>query len=285
MESEAADRLEHGLAPGEAGYAARRALGNTTLVKEAVREMWGWTFFDRLGQDLRYGFRTLRRSPGFTAAAVLVLALGIGANSAMFSVLYGVLLRPLPYPDADRIALVHVRFLPQNTEYGTMSIADYLDWKARNYAFEDLAIFSNASWRFDLTGAREPMEVKGCAVTANFFSVLRASPILGRVFHPGESAPTAASAVVLSEPLWRGHFGANPAAIGQVVNLSGNPATIVGVMPASFRFPAGEELWTNIRLQPPTRRGPFSIHRNCAAETWNPNRTGTSGNERDWAAD
>lgn len=257
LELEAAEKREDGLSPSEAEYAARRALGNSTLVKEAVREMWGWTSLDRLWQDLRYGFRTLRRSPGFTAVAILALALGIGANSAMFSVLYGVLLRPLPYTDADRVALVHVRFLPQNAEYGTMSMADYLDWRARNHAFEEPAIFSNASWRFDLTGAGEPIEVKGCAVTANFFSVLRASPVLGRVFRSSESEPMAMRAVVLSEPLWRGHFGANPAVIGQVVNLNGNPATIIGVMPVSFRFPTGEALWTNILLQPPTRRGPF----------------------------
>ena len=257
LESEALEHQESGLTSEAARYAARRALGNTTLLKETVHEMWGWTSLDRLGQDLRYGFRTLRRSPGFTAVAILALALGIGANSGMFSVLYGVLLRPLPYPEADRTALVYVRFLPQNAEYGTMSIADYLDWKARNHAFEDLAIFSNASWRFNLTGARVPLEVKGCAVTANFFSVLRSRPILGRVFDPDESAAAGGKAVVLSEPLWRRHFGADPAVIGQVLKLNGDPATIVGVMPASFRFPAGEALWTNIRLKPPTRRGPF----------------------------
>ncbi len=138
-----------------------------------------------------------------------------------------------------------------------MSIADYLDWKAHNHAFEDPAIFSNGSWRFDLTGAGEPLELKGCAVTENFFSVLRASPMLGRVFRSGDSAPAAPAAVVLSEPLWRNRFGADPAVIGHAVNLNGTQATIIGVMPATFRFPAGQELWTNIRLRPPTRRGPF----------------------------
>jgi predicted permease len=254
---EAEEQRESGLHPDQARYAAQRAFGNTTSIKEEVREMWGWTSFERLGQDLRYGIRTLLGSPGFTLAAALTVALGIGATTAMFSVVYGVLLRPLPYPDADRMALVHVRFSPQNTEYGTMSIADYLDWKARNRAFEDPAIFSNGSWRFDLTGAGEPVEVAGCAVTENFFSVLRTGPMLGRVFRAGESAPTAAPAAVLSERLWRAHFGANPAVIGQAVNLDGAQTIVIGVMPASFHFPAGEELWTNLRLRPPTRRGPF----------------------------
>jgi predicted permease len=254
---EAEEQREAGLPPDQARYAAQRAFGNTTLVKEDVREMWGWSTFERLAQDLRYGIRTLLRSPGFTLVAALSLALGIGANTAMFSLVYGVLLRPLPYPDAGRVALVHVRFSPQNTEYGTMSIADYLDWKAGNRAFADPAIFSNGGWRVDLIGAGEPVEVTGCVVTANFFSVLQAGPMLGRVFQSGESAPTATPAAVLSERLWRSHFGANPAVIGQAVNLDGIQTIIIGVMPASFRFPAGEELWINLRLSPPTRRGPF----------------------------
>jgi predicted permease len=257
LELEAEEQQDNGLSPEEARNAARKAFGNATLVKEDARAVWRWTSLERLAQDLRYGIRTLRQNPGFTAAAVLTLALGIGADTAMFSVIYGVLFRPLPYPDADRLAVVHVRFYPQNAEYGTMSIADYLDWRGANHAFEDPAIFSNASWRFDLVGAGEPIEVKGCAVTENFFSVLRTGPLLGRVFRAGDSAATAAPAVVLSEPLWRNRFGANSAAIGKTVTLDGNPAVIVGVMPASFAFPAGQELWTNIRLRPPTRRGPF----------------------------
>src|ERR1700722_650750 len=254
---EAEEQREAGLPPDQARYAAQRAFGNMTSVQEDVREMWGWTSIERLGQDLRYGLRTLLGNPGFALVAALSLALGIGANTAMFSVIYGVLLRPLPYPDANRVALVHVRFSPQNTEYGTMSIADYLDWKAGNHAFADPAISSSGSWRVALIGAGEPVEVTGCVVTANFFSVLRTGPMLGRVFNSGESAPTATPAAVLSEGLWRSHFGANPAVIGEAVNLDGVQTTIIGVMPASFRFPAGEELWINLRLRPPTRRGPF----------------------------
>lgn len=257
LDLEAAERQEAGSPSLQARYAAQRAFGNTTSIQEEVREMWRWTALERIGQDIRYGIRTLLRSPGFTLVAALTLALGIGANSAMFSLVYGILLRPLPYPDADRVALVYVHFSPQDTEHGTMSVADYLDWKAGNHAFEDPAIFSNDSWRFDLTGAGEPIEVNGCAVTENFFSVLRTGPMLGRVFRSGESDATAQPAVVLSEALWRTRFAANPAAIGRAVNLNGVQATIIGVMPTRFRFPAGEELWTNIRLKPPTRRGPF----------------------------
>jgi putative ABC transport system permease protein len=138
-----------------------------------------------------------------------------------------------------------------------MSIADYLDWRAKNHVFEDPAIFSNASWRFDLTGVGEPVEVKGCAVTQNFFAVLRSGPLLGYTFDAAASAATAPPAVVLSESLWRSHFAANPAIVGQPIALNGAQTLVLGVMPAAFRFPTGAELWTNIRLRPPTRRGPF----------------------------
>jgi predicted permease len=257
LDLEAAEQQESGLPREESRYAAQRAFGNTALIQEDARESWGWASLERLAGDVRYGFRLLTRNPGFSIAAILTLALGIGANSAMFSMIYGVLIRPLPYSDADRIAVVHVRFSPQNAEYGTMSIADYLDWKTRNHAFEDPAIFSNESWRFDLTGAGEPVNVKGSAVTANFFSVLRAAPMLGRVFGSGGSDAGAKPEVVLSNALWRNHFGADAGVIGRAVVLSGNQATVIGVMPPTFHFPADEELWTNIRLRPPTRRGPF----------------------------
>ncbi len=213
--------------------------------------MWGRASLERFEQDLRYAFRILRKSPGFTFAAILTLALGIGANTAIFSVVYGVLLRPLPHPGADGVAIVHVRFSPQNTEYGTMSIADYLDWKSQNHAFEDPAIFTNAGWRFDLTGTGEPIEVAGCAVTDNFFSVLRSGPMLGRVFRSGESAPAAAPAVVLSEPLWREHFH-GPRRGWPHNESERRPGhyrrSHAGLIPLS----AGDELWTDIRLRPPT---------------------------------
>ncbi|HEV3196397.1 MAG TPA: ABC transporter permease [Bryobacteraceae bacterium] len=257
LESEAAEQQESGLSPDDARYASQRALGNMALLKEEVREMWGMASFERLAQDLRYGVRTLRKSPGFTLAAVLTLALGIGATSAIFSVVYGVLLRDLPYPDADRLALVHVRFSPQNNEYGTMSIADYLDWKSGNRAFEDPAIFMDGRPSYQLTGAGDPIEVIGTPVTESFFSILRSGPMLGQVFHAGDSGPNAPHAIVLSESLWRSHFGANPSVVGQVVNVNGGQMVIRGVMPASFRFPASTQLWTNMRLGPPDRRGPF----------------------------
>ena len=251
------EKVRAGLSPLEARRRALIELGGVEQVKEQVREIRIGTLLETLFQDLRYGVRTLAKNPGFTAVAVLALALGIGANSAIFSVVYGVLFRPLPYSAADRLALVYMRFSPQNTEHGTMSIADYLDWKAQNRAFEDPALFSHSGWLFEITGAGDPEQVPGAVASAGFFSVLQASPLIGRVFHAGEDRPTSAPVVVLSEALWRRRFGGDPNVMGRPVKLRGTQCTIIGVMPASFRFPSDSELWVNLRINPPTRRGPF----------------------------
>jgi putative ABC transport system permease protein len=214
--------------------------------------------FEELLQDLRYGVRTLARNPGFTSVAVLALAVGIGANTAMFSVVYGILLRPLPYAGADRVATVYMHFYPQNFERGTMCVADYLDWKAGNHAFEDPSAWS--SRRMDLAGAGDPEQVQGAAVTSGFFATLQARPLLGRLFLPGEDRAGSPAEAVLSESLWHRRFAASPAAIGQTISVSGSGAIIVGVVPAGFGFPReNTELWTNIHLAPPTRRGPFFL--------------------------
>jgi putative ABC transport system permease protein len=212
--------------------------------------------FEELSQNVRYGIRTLAGNPGFTAMAVLALAVGIGANTAMFSVAYGILLRPLPYTDADRVATVYMRFYPQNNDRGTMCVADYLDWRSNNHAFEDPSAWSDR--RMDLAGAGDPEQVRGAAVTAGFFSTLQVRPLLGRVFLPGEDRAGSPSEAVLSESLWRRRFAASPAVLGQTISVNGSPTTVIGVAPASFGFPReNTELWTNLQLAPPTRRGPF----------------------------
>jgi putative ABC transport system permease protein len=245
---------------GASHAAARRAalveLGGLEQVKEEVREIRIGNMWESSLHDLRFGLRTLSKNMGFTAVVILALALGIGANTTMFSVAYGILMRPLPYPDAGRVALVYMHFSPQNFDRGTMCLADYLDWKAQNHAFEEPSIFS--SRRMDLAGSGEPEQVQGAQVTAGFFPTMQAPPLLDRVFLPGEDRPGAPSTAVLSESLWRRRFSASPAAIGQAIAVNGASAIIIGVMPDAFRFPrATTELWTNLPLVPPTRRGPF----------------------------
>ena len=242
-------------------YAAARRealveIGGMEQIKEEVRGIRIGNMLESTLHDLRFGCRTLSKSIGFTAVVILALALGIGANTAMFSVAYGILMRPLPYPDADRVALVYMHFSPQNFDRGTMCIADYQDWKAQNHAFQEPSIFS--SRRMDLTSTGEPEQVQGAFVSAGFFSTMQVAPLIGRVFLPGEDRPNSASVAVLSEPLWRRRFSASPAVLGQTILVNGAPATIIGVMPGAFRFPrATTELWTNLQVVPPTRRGPF----------------------------
>jgi putative ABC transport system permease protein len=212
---------------------------------------------EELLQDLRYASRTLRKSPAFTVVAVLALALGIGANTAMFSVAYGILLRPLPYADADRVAVVYMRYFPRDYAFGTLCIRDYLMWKDNNHAFEDPSLFR--SLRMDIGGTgRVPQQVQGASVTAGFFSTLGVRPLIGRTFAPGEDRPASGALAVLSESIWRSRFSQSSAVLGQIILVNGSAATVIGVVPGVVRFPGREtEVWTNLPLNPPTRYGPW----------------------------
>ena len=237
---------------------ARLETGGIQQLKEQVREVKAGFFMQTVLQDLRYGWRMLRRSPTFTLVAILALALGIGATTTIFSIVYGVLLRPLPYPAGDRIAFVFNHFAPQNAEHGTLSIADYLDWKRGNHSFESAELYRQSL--FDVTGAKDPEQVQGAYVTAGFFSMLRVQPMMGRTFLPGEDAGNAPGVAVISETWWRSALGADPQILGRKLNLNGVPSTVVGIMPSSFGFPRPTyKVWTNVRLIPPTRRGPFGM--------------------------
>src|SRR6202050_3746407 len=188
LERQIEQGLMAGLSPDEARYAALRTLGPITQNKEACRDTRRVNWIEHLAQDLRYGARRLRKNPAFTVVAVLVLALGIGANTAMFSVAYGILLRPLPYADADRVAVVFMRFFPRDFAFGTLCIRDYLMWKQNNHAFEDPSLFRTLV--MDIGGNEGvPEQVQGASVTAGFFSRPEVPPLRGRPFGPGEGRP------------------------------------------------------------------------------------------------
>ncbi|MGC2112382.1 MAG: ABC transporter permease [Candidatus Korobacteraceae bacterium] len=195
-----------------------------------------------LGQDIRYGWRTLRKSPGFTAVAVLVLALGIGANTAIFSVVNAVLLRPLPFEEPDRLVqLYHVP--PQASFPGiplfTVSPANFLDWRSQAHSFEDMSAYGFG--HYTLTGAGRPEAIRVCASTYGFFPILRAQPLLGRVFLEGEDQPGHDDEVILSYDFWRSHFGGNPAIVGSNIQLNDEAFTVVGVMRQGFGFPVAAD--------------------------------------------
>jgi len=196
-------------------------------------------------QDVRHGARVLVKSPGFAAAAIVVLALGIGANTAIFSLINAALLRPLPFKDPSR--LVHIWHVPPAKSFPGMtrfavSAANYLDWAGENHVFERTAIYSFAS--YDLTGTGNPESVQAGAVESTFFSVFGVSPILGRTFLPDEDQPGHGKVVILSYRFWQGYFGARPDIVGQKINLNGETYTVVGVMGPKFTRPDWARIWT-----------------------------------------
>jgi putative ABC transport system permease protein len=198
-----------------------------------------------LMQDLKYGFRLLLKSPGFAAAAVIVLALGIGANTAIFSVVNAVLLRPLPFNDAARLVRVY-HTPPQKSFPGlktfSVSPANYLDWNAQNHSFEKMAIYH---WHtMNLSGSDHPEAVVTARVSSDFFTVLRAQPILGRVFVADDDKPGQNKVVILGYAFWQSHFGSNPNIVGQKITLDGQSYTVTGVMPGNFQYPNWAKIYT-----------------------------------------
>ena len=257
VDRQIADELAKGLTPDEARYTALRALGAITQSKEECRDMRGVSWIEDVRRDLRFGARSLRKSPAFAAVAIAALAVGIGANTVMFSVAYGLLLRPLPYSQADRVAVVYMDYSPRDFRFGTMCIRDYLLWKAENQAFENPSLFR--SLRVDIGGTGEaPEQVQGASVTAGFFPTLAVQPLIGRTFAAGEDRSGSRSLAVLSESIWRRRFGASPSVLGETILVNGAQSTVIGVMPGAFRFPRRDtEVWTNLPLDPPARYGPW----------------------------
>ncbi len=204
---------------------------------------------ETLWQDLRYGFRMLARNPGFTAVAVLTLALGIGANASIFSVVNGILLGPLPYPEPDRLVRLHASKPSEGWADISISYPNFLDWREQNKSFEGMSIYDSRS--FNLTGEGEPERLRGLAASANLFSVLGRSPAQGRAFRAGEDRPGADRVAVLSHGLWERRFGADPDLIGRTLILDGVAHTVVGIMPDDFIFPSPRrELWVPLVLDP-----------------------------------
>ncbi|HSO75180.1 MAG TPA: ABC transporter permease, partial [Blastocatellia bacterium] len=213
---------------------------------------------ETLVQDLRYAFRMLLKKPSFTAIVVLALAIGIGANTAIFSVVNAILLRPLPYKDFERISMIWMNNPKLGVAQDWHSYPNYMDYKEQNQVFEDMAAFNDRS--FNLTGAGDPVRTVGVWTTASMFSVMGVEPALGRAFTEKEEEPGKDLVVVLSNRLWQRSFGGDPGIIGQPISLNGVNRTVVGVMPASFAFPEKRtELWIPVALSPQRKAARNSI--------------------------
>src|SRR5262245_16813068 len=195
--------------------------------------------------DLRFAFRQLRQSRGFTFVAILTLALCIGANTAMFSVINAVLLRPLPYPEPDRLTIV----MESDAEKPAISVSfpDYLDWKKENTVFESIAVARRETYNLSGLEGRQPEQISGALVTANFFQVIGLKPQLGRVFTEEEDRAGGPALVVLSDQLWKRLFQGNPDVLGRTLNFAGELYTVIGVMPPQMFSPRKSEVWFPLR--------------------------------------
>lgn len=222
---------EQGLSEEEACMAARRAFGNVTLARERFYESGRWLLWDHLVHDLRFALRQLRRNPGFTAVAVLTLALGIGVNTAVFSVVYAVLLRPFPYKDAGRLVIVWEQNPSRSWTTNIVSAANFNDWRKQNTVFTGMAAVDPTS--FNLAGD-EPIEIGGERVTANLFSLLGVDPIRGRGFRPEDDSPASTPVAIVSYGLWQRRYGGDAGLIGRPVILDGRSYPVVGIMPPNF---------------------------------------------------
>ena len=232
IEMRTADNIAAGLSPETARRDALVRFGNRVNMKERVTAADAHMFLDSLWQDVCYGLRMLRKSPGFTAVAVLTLALGIGANTALFSVVNGVLLNPLPYPHPDQVVSVASE-RPGHGE-GFISYPDFQDWVRDNHSFSSLAAYNPIT--FNLVGQGEPERVSAMEVSSTFFPALGVNPILGRNFSPAEDQTSGAPAVILSGGFWKAKFGGSPDIVGKAINFDGTDYTVVGVIPENFYF-------------------------------------------------
>jgi predicted permease len=225
----AEDRVDRGEDPADARQEVLREFGNVALVEDITRDVWGWKWLDDLGQDLHFALRMQRRNPGLTAIILLTLTLGIGATTAIFSVVYGVLLRPFPYYNPDRVVSLSER----NNSFHVMviSLPNLRDWQARNHVFESIEPFRSADVTF--TGNGDPQRLQTRQVSAGFFPMLGIDPILGRSFTAVDDKPDARRVVMLSDSFWTRQFGRAPAVLHKQLILDGQPYSVVGVIPSS----------------------------------------------------
>ena len=234
------ENMRRGMERGEARRAARVRLGGMTQLREAHRELHGWLALENFFQDAHYALRTLRKSPGFTLVCVLTLGLGIGASTAIFSVVNAVLLRPLPYPNHERLLRIEERH-PGSTG-ANFTYASFLDVEREARSLENTSAFR--PWSFNLTGDGEPEQVAGATVSGNFFSALGSKPLLGRMIGAEDDAPGGDNRVaVISYALWQSRFGGDPGIVGRILRVSAEDYRVIGVMPRGFEYPEKSEIW------------------------------------------
>lgn len=246
--------LAGGMSPEEARLAALRKLGNAALLRDQTRATWSWNGLEQFIHDLRIGTRTLSRAPGFTFVAVLVMALGIGANVALFTVVRSVLLKPLPYRDPDRLAMLYETetYYSGPNPFMPAAAGNFGEWQQVARGKAELALIAPFhDYSVSAEGGKLPEKIDAAWCSANFFSVLGISPVLGRNIEPGDDRPGAPAVALLSYPFWKRRYGADPAIVGKTLWLDAKPYTVIGVLPESFLFSSSlggdkVQLWTPV---------------------------------------
>ena len=264
LELEEEEQREGGISAEEAPYAALRAFGNPSLIREQTRAIWSWNWLESLARDLRLSLRTLGRTPGFTVIAILVMALGIGANVALFTVVRGVLLKPLPFHDPDRLVMLYEADLHEDDTAGSNWVAGgmYAEWKKQNRSYSSLALAQGIRVGLSGSGGQLPEKLNSALFSWDLLRTLGVQPALGRDFMQADDSPAANGTVLLSWGLWKRRFGGDPAILGETIDLDARPHTVIGVMPAWFDFPdPSTQLWTPVyHDQPEDTMTSFSNH-------------------------
>src|SRR5207244_6300028 len=207
---------------------------------------------DSLLRDLKFSVRSLLKRPALTIIAIVTLPIGIGANTAIFSVVNALLLKPLPFPDPDRIVALWEKVPSRGVERNEVTVANYLDWRAQNRTFEQLGIYR--WWSTNLTGADSPERVQGFQVTTNFLDIVGVKPVMGRGFSAEESEPGKDAVVLLTYSLWQRRFGADPNIVNRTISTNGITRTVIGVMPPDFNYPKGAEIYAPLAITPELAR-------------------------------
>ena len=247
LELEEEEQRENGVAPEEARYAARRALGNATLIREQAHEAWGWAGLERLVQDIRYAARQLRKSPGFTSVCLITLALGIGANTAMFSVVQGVVLAPLPFQHANRLLFLWEK-RPGVAELD-VSYPNFEDWEKRARSFDSMSALTFHN--FDLTAPGAAEHLVGIKASSGLLKTLGVRPAIGRDFAGSDDQANAARVVLISDRIWRERFASDQRVVGRTVDLDGQSFTVIGVLSSGFHFLADADIVVPLRPNMP----------------------------------
>lgn len=250
------EHIEQGETAEQAHTSAAREFGNVALVKEVTRDTWGFRWLETLLQDVRFGARQLRKNPGFTAAAILTLALGIGANTAIFSVVQGVMLAPLPFSQPDR--LVAIWESHPHAPHVWISYPNFRDWQRSARSFQQMVAFA---WQgSDVTSPGTPAHVNGMFMSAGFFSTLGVTLAFGREFSPQEDQPGGAPVVIISDHLWKNRFASSPDALGKLLTLDGIGRTVVGILPPGFRLEDDADVYTPLGQGDPLYINNRAIH-------------------------